>query len=185
VPGYFLAGSFFFAALTGRLLVRCFASSKPLIRFGGGVILAAAVITGIAQILDTAHHNQIETLTLCDQGENYCMTRIPGVDLEGVERHLTQERVAGVWTTVSFTYPLLFEFRETLAVSDTIFGYQLRVYPPTIPWREPRRDRYAVFVIESDSPFLTPLKERFLRATGVTPLITEYGKLAVVEGKPQ
>jgi hypothetical protein len=42
-----------------------------------------------------------------------------------------------------------------------------------------------VFVIESDSPLLMPLKERFLQATGVTPLITEDGKLAIVEGKAQ
>ena len=50
VPGYFLAGSFFFAALTGRLLARCFASSSTLIRFGGAGIFAAAVITGTAVI---------------------------------------------------------------------------------------------------------------------------------------
>src|SRR5205823_12615540 len=66
VPGYFLAGCFFLAALTGRLLARCFASSKPLIRFAGVGIFAAVVITGTALIFDTARHNQIETLTLCD-----------------------------------------------------------------------------------------------------------------------
>ncbi len=84
VPGYFLAGSFFFAVMTGRLLARCFASPRTLIRFGGAGILAAAVFAGTAVILDTARHNQIETLTLCDRGENYCMTRIPGGDLDGV-----------------------------------------------------------------------------------------------------
>ena len=137
VPGYFLAGSFFFAVMTGRLLARCFASSRTLIRFGGAGILAAAVIAGTAVILDTARHNQIETLTLCDQGENYCMTRIPGGDLDGVERHLSQGGVTGIWTNVSFVYPLLFECHEAFAVSDTFFGYQHRIYPEAIPWREP------------------------------------------------
>jgi len=76
-------------------------------------------------ILDTARHNQIETLTLCDRGENYCMTRIPGGDLDGVERHLSQGGVTGIWTTVSFVYPLLFECHEAFAVSDTFFGYPI------------------------------------------------------------
>jgi hypothetical protein len=181
VPGYFLAGSFFFTALTGRLLARCFASSKTLIRFGGAGILAAVVITGAALILDTARHNQIETLTLCDQGENYCMTRVPGEDLAGVERHLSERGVTGVWTTVSFVYPLLFECQETFAVSDTFFGYQHRVYPETIPWREPDPERRIAIVVESDSPFRAPV-ERRLQLAGVVPLVTEFGKLAVIEG---
>jgi hypothetical protein len=185
VPGYFLAGCFFFAGLTGRLLQRCFVCSKVLVRVGGIVILTVVVATGTAVMIDMARHNQVETLTRCGDREDYCMTRIPGGDLDRVERHLREGGVTDVWTTVSFLYPLLFEFHETLAVSDAIFGYQLRVYPPTIPWREPRRDRFAVFVIESDSPFLTPLEERFLQATGVTPLITEHGKLAILEGKAQ
>jgi hypothetical protein len=181
VPGYFLAGSFFLAALTGRLLARCFASSKTLIRFGGAGIFAAAIITGTALIVDTARHNQIETLTLCDQGENYCMTRIPGGDLDSVERHLSQEDVTGVWTTVSFVYPLLFECREAFAASDTFFGYQHRVYPEAIPWREPDPEGHVAIVLESDSPFRAPVERRFLQLAGVVPLITEYGKLAVIE----
>ncbi len=183
VAGYFLAGCFFFAALTGRLLKRCFVCSKALVRFGGAAILAAAVITGTAVMIDTARHNQIETLTLCDHGENYCMTRIPGADLEGVEQHLRQRPVTGVWTTISFVYPLLFECSETFAVSDAIFGYQHRVYPGAIPWREPGRDGRAAFVVESDSPFRAPLEARFLQAASVAPLISEYGKLVVIEGK--
>src|SRR6266705_3914951 len=59
VPGYFLAGCFFFAALTGRLLQRCFVCSKALVRFGGAGILAAAVITGAAMMINTACDNQI------------------------------------------------------------------------------------------------------------------------------
>ena len=44
VPGYFLGGSFFFAALTGRLLARCFASSSALLRFGAAGIFATTLI---------------------------------------------------------------------------------------------------------------------------------------------
>src|SRR5262249_496704 len=118
VPGYFLAGCFFFAALSGRLLERCFASFKLVVRLGGVVIFAAAVITGTAVMIDTARHNQIETLTLCDSREGYCMTRIAGSDLEHVKNHLREAQVAGVGATVSFVYPLLFECGETFAVSD-------------------------------------------------------------------
>jgi len=185
VPGYFLAGCFFFAALTGRLIARCFASSRALIRISGGSVLAVTVITGIAQMIDTARHDQIETLTLCDHGENYCMTRIPGVDLEGVERDLRHGEVTGVWTTVSFVYPLLFECGERFAVSGTIFGDQHRVYPAVIPWREPKPEEHFAIVLESDSPFRAPLETRFLQVTGVPPVISEHGKLAVIEAKPR
>jgi 4-amino-4-deoxy-L-arabinose transferase-like glycosyltransferase len=181
VPGYFLAGSFFFAVMTGRLLARCFASPRTLVRFGGAGILAAAVFAGTAVILDTARHNQIETLTLCDRGENYCMTRIPGGDLDGVERQLSQGGVTGIWTTVSFVYPLLFECHEAFAVSDTFFGYQHRIYPEAIPWREPDPEGRIAIVLESDSPFRVPV-ERRLQLAGVVPLISEYGKLSVIEG---
>src|SRR5438093_2401422 len=166
VPGYFLAGCFFFAALTGRLLKRSFDCSKALVRFGGAAILAAVAITGSALMIDIARHNQIETLTLCDRGENYCMTRVPAVDLQGVEDHLRQREVTGVWTTVSFVYPLLFECGETFAVSDAIFGYRHRVYPPPIPWREPSPDGHVAVGVESDSPFREVVEAR-LKAAGI------------------
>jgi hypothetical protein len=184
VPGYFLGGSFFFAVLTGRLLARCFGSSSGLIRFGAAGIFATAVVTGAAVMLHTARHNQIETLTLCDQGENYCLTRIPGGDLDGVERGLSQSRVTGVWTTVSFVYPLLFECHEAFAVSDTFFGYEHRVYPESIPWSEPDPAGRTAIVLESDSPFRAPVERRFQLA-GVAPLISEYGKLSVIERNSQ
>jgi hypothetical protein len=152
-----------------------------LLRLGAAGIFASALITGAAVMLDTTRHNQIETLTLCDQGENYCLTRIPGADLDGVERRLGQSGVTGVWTTVSFVYPLLFECHEAFAVSDTFFGYQLRVYPDAIPWREPDPARRTAIVLESDSHFRAPVETRFQLA-GVVPLISEYGKLAVIEG---
>ena len=181
VPGYLLAGCFFFAALSGRLLERCFASSKLVVRLGGVGIFAAAVITGTAVMIDTARHNEIETLTLCDSREGYCMTRIAANDLERVKNHLREAQVAGVWATVSFVYPLLFESGETFAVSDTIFGNQHRVYPAAIPWREPDPEGHFAIVLESDSPFRAPLEARFLQITGAAPVINEYGKLAVIE----
>ena len=136
-------------------------------------------------MIDTARHNQIETLTLCEQGQNYCVTRVPGVDLARVEQQLRQQAVSGVWTTVSFVYPLLFECGETFAVSDTIFGYQHRVYPAAIPWREPDPEGYFAIVLENDSPFRAPLEARFLQVTGAAPAINEYGKLAILEKKAQ
>jgi hypothetical protein len=181
VPGYFLAGCFFFAALSGRLLQRCFASSKFVVRLGGAAIFAAAAITGMAVMIESVGHNEIETLTLCDSREGYCMTRIAGRDLDGVEKHLREAQVAGVWATVSFVYPLLFECGETFAVSDTIFGNQHRVYPATMRWREPDPEGHFAIVLESDSPFRAPLEARFLQVTGAAPMINEYGKLAVIE----
>jgi 4-amino-4-deoxy-L-arabinose transferase-like glycosyltransferase len=184
VPGYFLGGSFFFAALTGRLLARGFASPGTLFRFGAAGIFAGVLITGAAVMLNTARHNQIETLTPCGQGENYCLTRIPGADLGGVERRLSQSSVTGVWTTVSFVYPLLFECHEAFAVSDTFFGYQHRVYPEAIPWREPDPAGRTAIVLETNSLFRSPVERRFQLA-GVVPVISEFGKLSVIEGNHQ
>jgi hypothetical protein len=185
VPGYFLAGCFFFAALSGRLLKRCFASPELVVRLSGAGIVAAAVVTGMAVMIDTARHNEIETLTPCDSREGYCMTRIAGSDLELVKNHLRKAQAAGVSATVSFVYPLLFECGERFAVSDTIFGYQHRVYPAALPWREPDPEDHFAIVLESDSPFRAALETRFLQVTGAAPLISEYGKLAVIERQAQ
>jgi hypothetical protein len=185
VPGYFLAGAFFIAALTGRLISRCFACSSVLVRVGGAIIVAAVLITGTTVMIDVARHDQIETLSLCDQGENYCMRRIPGTDITNVEQHLRRQNVVAVWTSVSFVYPLLFESAETLAASDGIFGYEHRVYPQAIRWREPGANGHFAIVLESDSPLRSSVVSRFVQMTGAPPSISEHGTLAVIEGKPQ
>src|SRR5690242_19077542 len=58
VPGYFLAGAFFIAALTGRLITRCFACSSVLSRIGGATVVAAIFVTGTAVMIDVARHDQ-------------------------------------------------------------------------------------------------------------------------------
>jgi hypothetical protein len=185
VPGYFLGGCFFFAPLTGRLLARCLDCRKSFVRLAGAAILGVAVIAGIAVAVDVGRHNQIETLTLCHRGEDYCMTRICGAELDKVEHHLRQNEATGVWTTVSFVYPLLFECREAFPVSDTIFGSPHKVYPAAIPWREPDPQGRFAIVIESDSPFRAPVEIRILQVTGAAPSVNEYGRLAVIEKKAQ
>src|SRR5205814_2273224 len=67
--------------------------------------------------------------------------------------------------------------------ADTFFGYQHRVYPKAIPWREPDPEGHIAIVLESDSPFRAPVETRSVQLAGVVPLITEYGKLAVIERK--
>src|SRR5207253_4819854 len=65
-----------------------------------------------------------------------------------------------VWTTFSFVYPLLFERGEKLAVSDAIFGDDIRAYPPTVPWRMPANDFKTAFVVEANSPFRSQVEAR-------------------------
>jgi hypothetical protein len=180
VPSYFFGGCFFLSALTGRMLERSLSSSTALPRLGGAGALAAILVTGILVMIRVGQENQIETLSLCSDGKNYCMTRIPGADIEGVERYLRQHNVTSVWTTISFVYPLLFESGETLAVSNAIFEYPHRVYPPKIPWREPSLDPDAAFVIETDAPFRSLLETRCAQAFGAAPLVHEHGKLTIV-----
>jgi len=180
VPSYFFGGCFFLSALTGRMLERSFYSSKALLRLGGATVLASILLTGVLVMIGVGQKNQIETLSLCDDGKSYCMTRIPGRDIEGVEHYLRQQNVTFVWTTISFIYPLLFESGETLAVSNAIFEYPYRVYPREIPWREPSADRDAAFVIETAAPFRSGLEVRYTQAFGTAPFIREYGKLTVI-----
>ncbi len=180
VPSYFFGGCFFLSILTGRMLERFFSASTPLPRLAGAAVLAAILVTGILVMIRVGQENQIETLSLCNDGKTYCMTRIPGADMEGVERYLRQRDVTSVWTTISFVYPLLFESGETLAVSNAIFEYPHRVYPQKIPWREPNLDRDAAFVIETDAPFRSLLEARCARAFGTAPRVHEHGKLIVI-----
>ena len=180
VPSYFFGGCFFLSALTGRMLERSFSSSNALARLGGAAVLGAILLTGIFVTVEAGWENQIETLSSCDNGRNYCMTRIPAVDMEGVEHYLRQHNVRSVWTTISFVYPLLFETGETLVVSNAIFESPYRVYPKQIPWREPDPEERFAIVIESDSSFRGRVEARLQQVTGVAPVISQYGKLTIV-----
>jgi hypothetical protein len=180
VPSYFFGGCFFLSMLVGRMLERSFSCSKAMLRFAGAAVLGAILLTGIVVMVGVGRENQIETLSSCDQGKSYCMTRIPGADIEGVERYLREQNTTSVWTTISFVYPLLFESNETLAVSNAIFEDPYRVYPQKIPWREPSHDQDAVFVIETDVAFRPLLETRYANAIGAAPLIREYGKLTII-----
>ncbi len=113
------------------------------------------------------------------------MTRIPGADLEGVEQHLRQHKLTSVWTTISFVYPLLFESGETLAISNAIFEYPHRVYPQALPWQEPSPDLNTAVVIEADSPFCSLVEARYAQILRAAPLVSKYGKLSIIEGKPR
>jgi hypothetical protein len=180
VPSYFFGGCFFLSVLTGRMLQRLFSSSRTLPRLIGVGALSTILVAAVAVMIRVGRENQIETLCLCKDGKNYCMTRIPGADIEGVERYLRQHSMTSVWTTISFVYPFLFESGETVAISNAIFEYPHRVYPQKIPWREPNLDADAAFIIETDSPFRSELEAHYVQAFGRAPLINEFGKLTLV-----
>lgn len=180
VPSYFLGACFFLSMLTGRILERGFASSMPLPRFGAAAAIAVLLAAGIFVHVRVGQTNQIETLSLCQDRRTYCMTRIASADVDGVLRDLRQRNVNSVWTTISFVYPLLFESNETLAVSNEIFETPYRVYPDDIQWREPKRDREAAFVVETDAPLRSLIEMRCEQVFGSPPSVREYGKLTVV-----
>jgi len=111
------------------------------------------------------------------------MTRIASADIDGVHRDLKQHNVTSVWTTISFVYPLLFESDETLAVSNEILEKPYRVYPEDVLWREPKRDRDAVFVVETGAPLRSLVETRCEQIFGSPPLSREYGKLVVISNR--
>lgn len=178
---YFLGGIFFLSILTGRLVAKCFASATTLSRAAGALITMSILTAGIGAMIRVAQRNEIETLTLCDGGNSYCMARIPGADIDRVERHLSEHHITSAWTTVSFTYPLLFETCETVAIADEIFGWKHNVFPPAIPAARPSHEHPPVFIIESDFPMRHDVEEKLNEAAGAPPLVAEYGTLAVIE----
>jgi hypothetical protein len=183
VPSYFLGACFFLSMLTGRMLERGFCSPIALARFGAAAALAAILLTGTLLLIRVGETNQIETLSLCEDRRTYCMTRIRSEDIDGVHRDLNQNNVTSVWTTVSFIYPLLFESGETLAVSNEILEKPYRVYPEDVPWREPKRDRGAAFVLETAAPIRSVVETRCEQIFGGAPSTREYGKLVVISNR--
>jgi hypothetical protein len=183
VPSYFFGGCFFLSMLTGRMLERGFSSSMRLPRLGAAAALGAILVTGIFVLIRVGQTNQIETLSLCEDRKTYCMTRITGADIDGVHRDLKQRNVTSVWTTISFVYPLLFESGDTLAVSNEIFETPYRVYPEDTLWREPKRDREAAFVLETNAPIRSLVEMRCEQVFGSPPFAREYGKLTVITNR--
>jgi len=183
VPSYFFGACFFLSILTGRMLERGFSSSILLLRLGATAALAAILVTGIFVLIRVGQTNQIETLSLCEDRKTYCMTRIASADIDGVHRDLKQRNVTSVWTTISFVYPLLFESGETLAVSNEIFETPYRAYPEDTLWREPKRDREAAFVVETNVPLRSLVETRCEQVFGSPPLVREYGKLTVITNR--
>jgi hypothetical protein len=183
VPSYFLGGCFFLSMLTGRMLERGISSSMPLPRLSAAAAFAAILVTGLAVLIHVSRANQIETLSLGEDRRTYSMTRIASADIDRVHDDLKRRNVTTVWTTISFVYPLLFESGETLAVSNDIFEAPYRVYPADMLWREPKRDREAAFVVETDAPIRALVEIRCEQVFGSPPSVHEYGKLTVITNR--
>ena len=109
------------------------------------------------------------------------MMRVPGADLDAIKRDLDQNGIKAVWTTVSFVYPLIFETNEKLVASESIFGVDRPVYPPSIPKPEPSEHERAVFVVETNSPYRQQIEETLALKTDTPPQIRKHGALTVIE----
>ena len=181
VPGYFLGGTFFMSILLARYVSDSLAQKKILPRALGAAILLATIVCGIAALFETATRNQIETLTLSPNRQDHQMMRVPGADLDAVKQDLDQNGIKAVWTTVSFVYPLIFETNEKLVASESIFGVDRPVYPPSIPKPEPSEHERAVFVVETNSPYRQQIEETLALKTDTPPQVRQHGALTVIE----
>jgi 4-amino-4-deoxy-L-arabinose transferase-like glycosyltransferase len=181
VPGYFLAATFFMSILLARCVDRQFAKKQMLARGLGALILLATIVCGVEAIIDTATHNRIETLTLSPNRQDHKMMRVPGADIDAIKQDLEQHGIRAVWTTISFVYPLIFETNEKLIVSESIFGIDRPVYPPSIPKPEPSDQDRAVFVIETQSPYRPEIETTLAQKGGAAPDVTEHGTLTVIK----
>ena len=181
VPGYFLGGTFFMSILLGRCVDQFFAEKQILLRAFGAVLILAAIVCGVNAIADVATNNQIETLTLSPNRHDHEMIRIPGADIDAVKRDVEQNQIKAVWTTISFVYPLIFETNEKLIASESIFGVDRPVYPPSIPKPEPSAHERAVFVIETQSPYREQIESTLALKSNAPPQIREHGTLTVIE----
>ena len=181
VPGYFLGGAFFMSILLARAADQCFPRKEIFPRLIGVVVILAVIVCGIGAIIDTAGHNQIETLTLSPDRKNQQMMRVPGADIDAVKQDLEQNRINAIWTTISFVYPLIFETGEKLVASESIFGIDRPVYPPSIPKPEPSEQGRAVFVIETKSPYREQIESTLALKSNASPRIREHGTLTIIE----
>jgi 4-amino-4-deoxy-L-arabinose transferase-like glycosyltransferase len=181
VPGYFLGASFFMSILLARAIDEPLGQNKFVTRATGAAVLLATIICGAAAVIDTASRNQIETLTLSPNRQDHKMLRVPGADIDSVKQDLEQNGIKAVWTTVSFVYPLIFETNEKLIASESIFGVDRVVYPPSIPKPEPSDQHRAVFVIETKSPYREQIESTLALKGDAPPRIREHGVLTVIE----
>jgi 4-amino-4-deoxy-L-arabinose transferase-like glycosyltransferase len=174
VPGYFLAAAFFMSILVARLIV----SANRIL---GAAIFLAVFVCGDETIIRTAGQDQIETLVVVKPPLGLEMARIPGRDIDAVERDLAQNQIRSVWTTISFVYPLIFESNEQLVASESIFGIERSFYPPQIPKLEPSALEPATFVLETNSPYRHEIEETLSKKGGAAPRVAEYGTLTVIQ----
>jgi hypothetical protein len=181
VPGYFLAASFFISILIARQVDRFLAQKEMFVRALGAAMLLAIIVCGVDTLIETAAHNQIETLTVCPNRQDHCMLRVPGRDIDAVKQDLEQNRIKGIWTTISFVYPLIFETGEKLIASESIFGVDRPVYPPSIPKPEPSGEDRTVFVVETNSPYRPEIETTLAQKSGAPPRISEHGTLTIIE----
>ena len=181
VPGYFLGGSFFMSILLARCSDFFLAHKQIGDRIIGAAILLAPIVCGIDAIVDVATHDQIETLTLSPNRKDHEMLRVPGADIDAIKKDLDQNKIKAVWTTISFVYPLIFETSEKLIASESIFGIDRPVYPPSIPKPEPGSGERAVFVVETNSPYRQQIEETLVLKSDAPPRSREHGTLTVIE----
>ena len=78
-------------------------------------------------------------------------------------------------------YPLIFETKERLAASESIFGVDRPVYPPSIPNSEPSEQGRAVFVVETNSPFRREIEAALAQKSNAPAQITEHGALTILK----
>ncbi len=181
VPGYFLGGTFFVSILIARCIDRLFAKKQMLERTIAAALLLATVVCGLDAIIGTAARNQIETLTLSPNHQDHEMIRVPGGDIDAVKDDLARNQINAVWTTISFVYPLIFETNEKLIASESIFGVDRPVYPPSIPKAEPDEQKRAVFVLETHSPYRPEIETMLAEKSGAPPQINEHGTLTIIK----
>ncbi|HXY59998.1 MAG TPA: hypothetical protein VEH26_00190 [Chthoniobacterales bacterium] len=181
VPGYFLGATFFMSVLIGRAVDRGLSGKDALVRAGGALMVLATTVCGLDAIIGTATHNQIETLALSPNRQDYHMTRIAGRDIDAVKDDLARNQIGAVWTTISLVYPLIFETNEKLIASESIFGVNRPVYPRSIPKPEPSAQERAVFVLETNSPRRREVEDVLATKGGAPPQVTEHGTLTVIK----
>jgi len=181
VPGYFLGGVFFMSILLARTTGQLLARREIFMRATGAAVFLAVLACGVAAVIDTASRDQIETLTVSANRHDLEMMRVPGADINAVKDDLAQHGIAAAWTTISFVYPLIFETNEKIAFSESIFGIDRPVYPPSVPKREPPEHDRAVFVVETKSPYREQIETTLTLKSNAAPVIREHGTLTVIE----
>jgi 4-amino-4-deoxy-L-arabinose transferase-like glycosyltransferase len=181
VPGYFLSSCIFLSILAGSFAYECFRKRTFAHAACGSAVIFLILGCGCHGLVKISKTDHLEILALNAQG-HLIQLPIPGRDIDDVLQYLKHNNVTNIWTTISLVYPVNFCSDEKIGASSAIFGFNYTVHPEgVVDGTADNRMRTNVVLLETGSPFLKGIVEKFIKYEKTYPRISQFGTLSVIE----